>query len=732
MWREYSLSTLKNNRSSSISILAGALIATLFLTFLCSLFYNLWADGVQQVVEEEGNWQGRMVGELTEESLRIIENFGNVKEMILREDLTGETGMVVDLILEHPGRIYRDLPLLAEQLGLSKDAVSYHSLLLSQYLIHDPEDPKPPLLLAFYLAVLILVSLSLVLIIHNSFAVSMNARIRQFGILSSIGATPGQIRSCLLKEALWLCTGPILLGLILGTGLSFLVIRAAGDLAEELAGRGELHFYWSPVVIGAGAVFSFLTVLFSAWLPALRLSKMPPLAAIRNTGELRLDKKKHSPFLSLLFGIEGELAGNALKAQKKALRTSALSLTLSFLGFVLILCFFTLSDISTRYTYFARYEKAWDVMAVLPDTSLETFALTEEVRELEGAGDTVVYGKTSASVLISQPDLSEELLDLGGLEMLAGDSAVKEGEMWQVNAPVVILDDQAFLTYCGQAGVKPDLQGTIVLNQIWDSLHSNFRYPSYVPFVKENQKTLLLRSREGEGEPVEVPVLGWTVKPPSLREEYADYTLVQFLPLSLWRELSGEIGGEETETYIRILGEAGGDLAEMNALEDALSRVLQERYKAETENRVQEKITNDRMLGGYKLILGGLCVLLALIGIANVFSNTQGFLGQRRQEFARYQSVGMTPGGMRKMFFVEALVIGGRPVLVTLPLSALILAFMLKKSYLDPKEFLAEAPVLPILAFLLAVFGCVALAYYLGGRKVMRQSLSEALRDDTV
>lgn len=54
------------------------------------------------------------------------------------------------------------------------------------------------------------------------------------------------------------------------------------------------------------------------------------------------------------------------------------------------------------------------------------------------------------------------------------------------------------------------------------------------------------------------------------------------------------------------------------------------------------------MLNGYKLIIGALCVLLAFIGIANVFSNTLGFIRQRKREFARYMSIGMTPEGMRK------------------------------------------------------------------------------------
>ena len=86
--------------------------------------------------------------------------------------------------------------------------------------------------------------------------------------------------------------------------------------------------------------------------------------------------------------------------------------------------------------------------------------------------------------------------------------------------------------------------------------------------------------------------------------------------------------------------------------------------------------------------IGAFCALLALIGIANVFSNTLGFVRQRKREFARYLSVGMTPAGMRKMFFVEALVIAGRPALITLPLTALFAGFMIQASYLDPAEFL--------------------------------------------
>ena len=84
------------------------------------------------------------------------------------------------------------------------------------------------------------------------------------------------------------------------------------------------------------------------------------------------------------------------------------------------------------------------------------------------------------------------------------------------------------------------------------------------------------------------------------------------------------------------------------------------------------------------------------------------------------------------MFCIEALVIAGRPVLITLPVSALIVWYMLRMSYMEAEPFFDEAPVLPVAVFMLAILGAVAFAYYLGWRRVRKIDLAEALRDDTM
>ena len=732
MRNDDSLGFIRKNPSFSLSAVAAAFISALFLALLSGLFFNFWNYEIERIVLAEGDWQGRITGTFDESPIPVIENFANVEQARINADISEGRELVIDIYFHNMRTIYRDMPLITQKLGIPDSAASFHELLLSRYLIHDPQDPEPPLLMAFFLAVFLFVSISLILIIHNSFALSMNTRVHQFGILSSIGATPGQIRTCLLREAMALCIVPILAGNLAGTALSFGVVQITNALAAEIPGRHEASFAYHPLLFAAALIASLLTVCISAWLPARKLGRLTPLAAIRDAGELQLNTRKKSPILSALFGIEGELAGNALKAQEKALRTSALSLTLSFLGFTLMLCFFTLSGISTNHTYFERYQDAWDILVTAHNTDIASFSMEGKISKLSGAADIAVYQKADAVSRIPQAAISDAVNELGGLEAVAGDSIRPAQGFYSIPSPLIIMDDSSFKAYCEQTGIEPGITGCIVLNRIWDSVHSNFRYKDFIPYLSEKQNTITLQNPQQAGSCASLPIGGFAQEPPLLREEYDNYALAVFLPLSLWSQIRGSIGDAQPDTYVRILAEDRTSLSSLQALEKELSEILEGTCSFETENRIQEKADNDRMLRSYMLFTGALCALLAVIGLANVFSNTLGFVQQRKREFARYMSVGMTPEGMRKMFCIEALVIAGRPLFITLPLTLRAVGFMIKASYLNPMEFLKEAPILPITAFILAVFGFVALAYWLGGRKILRCDLTEALRNDSM
>lgn len=749
MWKNYSKDYIKNNRASGMAIRAASFVAALFLSFLCCLFYNFWLDNIEGTKREDGDWHGRITGEISGDSLADISHFANVEKAVVNEELSGDQGTVVDIYFFNKRTVYRDMSALVDFLGLAEDAADYNYQLLSLYFVRIPGDDMPRLLMPAYLAVVVLVCFSLILVIHNSFAVSMNSRIHQFGIFSSIGATPGQIRTGLVQEALALSVLPILAGILAGIAFSFGTVMGMSAFAAELAGGRQISFHCHPLILTLVLFLSVLTVLVSAWLPARKLSRLTPLESIRGTGEPQPKKhngflpfRKHSPVLSALFGIEGEMAGNTLKAQKMSLRTTSLSLMLAFLGFMVMQCFWTLSGISTNHTYFERYQDAWDVMVTVKNIPITDFILGEglqELRELPGARSITVYQKARSVCRLPQDAQSGALLTSGGLEALSGGSVFSGDGSFQVDAPLFLLDDQSFLAFCGQAGTAPRLDGVILLNRLWDSRNSNFRYPEYIPYVREDMETVTLSNAAAKGDGaaeagVRLRVLACTTEYPPLREEFgkSGCPLVQFIPLSLWKEIEGQIGGAERDTYIRVLADDRTSPEALKTLEDEMIQIVRRAYEAESENRIQEKEDNDKMIAGYELLLGAFCVLLAVIGIAHVFSHTLGFLRQRKREFARLLSVGLTPEGIRKMFCVEALVTVGRPVLAALALTAAAAALMIKASYLDPMEFIKVAPAAPILVFVAAVFGFVALAYYLGGRKLLKVSLADALRDDTM
>lgn len=730
LWKDYSLSYIRKNRASSASVMAAALISALLLSLLLSLLYSMWDYEKVRITIEKGNFHARLEGEIDEEEVVLLKSLGNVESVEINESESDGENTVVDIRLKNTADIYEEMPEIAELIGLRAESVVYNDQLLSLYLVRNPRDPDGAMILMLFGGVTAFVCISLILVIHNAFVVFMNDRVHQFGILSSVGATPAQIRACLLQEAGMLCALPILMGNLLGMAAAAGLLEGLnGYLRETAPDRMESHFVFYPLVFAGAVLCAAVTVCISAWLPARRLSRLTPLEAIRGADDFFLKRKKNSHILSLLFGMEGELAGNALKAQRKALRAAALSLTLSLLAFTLMECVFSLSRLSTQLTYWDRYENAWDIMVTVKDTQIVSFAESQElseIRAVSGVRDVLSYQRTEAERFVTDEELSDAFTAAGGFR--------DAQESRPVSAPVIILDDEAFLSYCRQIGAPERLDGAVIYNEVRDDRDPNFRKRSYLPYLQENQSTTVLCRPGEEDVEVELPVTAYAHQTPVFREQFGveDYhELAHFIPTSLWKKIGGQLGDAGPDTAIRILTEERDSLETLDSLEKEVDDLL-EKYDVESENRIRAGLESDRAYDALMTIFGSFCVLLAIFGISSVFLNTLGFVRQRRREAARYLSVGMTPEGVRKMFCVEALVLAGRPVLITLPIAILLTGWFLKTNYLDIGLFLQNAPVMPVLTFILAIFFSVGLAYYLGGRKLLRYSLSEMLRDETM
>lgn len=175
-------------------------------------------------------------------------------------------------------------------------AYSHDSLMRYQGMTDDRSIWGTLYTLAFILsAVVIGASISL---IYNSFAIAVSERTRQFGLLSSLGASKRQLRRTVYAEASMLAIIGIPIGLLVGLAGTFAVFTFAGEGIgmlidqEAFAKTGFSTIAINPAVLALSALLAVITVFISATIPAWRASRISAVDAIRGSRDVRLSRRE--------------------------------------------------------------------------------------------------------------------------------------------------------------------------------------------------------------------------------------------------------------------------------------------------------------------------------------------------------------------------------------------------------------------------------------------------------
>ena len=105
--------------------------------------------------------------------------------------------------------------------------------------------------------------------IMNIMLVSVAERTREIGIRKALGASPGVIMGQFLVEALTLTIIGGLIGLLIGSLISYAIVNLAG---------WSLYFSYSAIVLSIG--FSMFVGVFFGWYPAAKASKLDPIESL--------------------------------------------------------------------------------------------------------------------------------------------------------------------------------------------------------------------------------------------------------------------------------------------------------------------------------------------------------------------------------------------------------------------------------------------------------------------
>ena len=234
---------------------------------------------------------------------------------------------------------------------------------------------KKFLYFGIFLVFVLLFALALRLVVDTAFEVSAKERVRHYGVLQSIGATPKQIVGIITREGLRLCVIAVPIGLALGLLFAFGMYRAVmdGGLSELLNqveyAELELRFSVRPLMLLVAAVVGVIWTFFSAYGVGMRVVKQTPIDAItarparvqaakkaKRSGKLSRKLSLLGPLSGLLFGLPGRIAYRNARRQKKRFRITVLTLTVSITLFAIFTAIVDNAENFLKQIFFEQYD----------------------------------------------------------------------------------------------------------------------------------------------------------------------------------------------------------------------------------------------------------------------------------------------------------------------------------------------------------------------------------------
>ncbi len=113
--------------------------------------------------------------------------------------------------------------------------------------------------------------------VGNIMLIIVKERTKEIGIRKAMGATPGSIVSMVLLESVFITTVAGYVGLLVSTGIIFLMSQAVGDGGE---------FFYNPQIeatVGIGAlIILVISGALTGLIPALQASRVNPVVALKD------------------------------------------------------------------------------------------------------------------------------------------------------------------------------------------------------------------------------------------------------------------------------------------------------------------------------------------------------------------------------------------------------------------------------------------------------------------
>jgi len=529
-----------------------------------------------------------------------------------------------------------------------------------------------------------LVVLSTVAVIYNAFHISVLERIRQFGLLRTLGATPRQIRGIVFREASTLAAIGIPLGLLVGWGALWavleLMISAGFHILQFEDFRLQLHGW----IIGGSVLVGLLAVYAAAWLPAGKASRVSPVEAVRGAGSIVRETYRRSriPSPLRLAGIEGQMASKNVRRNRSKFRITTFSIVVSVALFI-VFHYFTQESLRMTvdtnendriaFTLVQNYRNAEGdgaASAQVPD--IADAATMARIAKLPGvAGVYGTYNHPEAYALVAPDRLNP---DFERIARVRWDSVNWKGQAYRsVNVDLNLYDDARLreaASYLKAGTADPQRMaaedGVLLVQTVkpYDQAEHKRVYMDLTDYKVGDKLALRFPDPNRPDRLIvrEVKVAGILLQSPFGAPYQSDSPTVIAAKPTFAKLIQAAPGESRYGTAMVAVDVALKDGADPEPVRQALEAIAMDipggRLIDIAGQQKEERQFNLQM----QIFVYGFLAVIGLIGSLNIVNTVQTNLLLRRREFGLLQAVGMTMGQIRRMATAEGLwfgVIGG-------------------------------------------------------------------------
>lgn len=615
---------------------------------------------------------------------------------------------------------------LAKKLGYN-NAISYNSTLLALY-GESTYGNIMKSMITMIVIMLSLVSIGCIVVIYNSFAISVMERKKEFGLLSSIGATKKQLSYTVFFEALIEGIIGIILGICgayIGIGTVILIINnLIGDILVL-----KLNLVTNIVFIIIPVIFMILVIFISALVPSRRAAKVSPIEAIRQNDDIKINKKKIKTgrLINKLFGIEGEIALKNIKRNKKKYRVTIVSLFISIVLFISFSSYMNYT-IDTASSVMGEVPYDYQISYFGDDNDIDALDKISEIIKSNDVKEYVSYSASNLSI-IGNYTYSDEYLDF--YKSAYGDDGIKAlTNLKYQYISIYILDDISYNKYKELIGLDKD--SVILLNKFKGVSYGNNKRVNYdIPVINNGDINIKICNFDDNDEDVDttkycnkkIDNIFITNKSFDLIEEFSymsDFKLI------VNKKLYDNISDSGTHyTQYNIISDNTDNI-------DKLTKEL-DKYDNVNYTNVKESMKQaNNMILVVKILMYGFIGLVTLIGVTSVFNTISTSMALRKREFAVLRSIGLTRKGFNKILFFESLFFGLKSLIYAIPVS---LGVTIIIHYALADMMSINSIVIPwkaIIISIVSVFVIVLLTMMYSTSKIKKHNIIEQIREENI